>query len=210
MLITPVVAENNRVVSLTAPKDNYSKSNDGKGLSFPKVEETTSSPPYQGTGETLPETSPERYIDNTIATMSSWVMKPPPLPKNASRLTGKVCDITGKPIQLLNLRFASKKGHFFPESMNEHALRSDKNGDYYYDIPEEYLPDTFHIRKRGYYEYAGGEEIIPPNFKNLHQIVYIKKNETVHLDLMIDELPRTRPWWHFKYNTGKCNAPWPF
>jgi hypothetical protein len=142
--------------------------------------------------------------------MSSWVMKPPPLPKNASRLTGKVCDITGKPIQLLSLRFMSESGHFFPKSMNAHMLRSDKNGDYYYDIPAEYLPDTFHIRKRGYYEYIGEEEIIPSNFKNLHQIVYIKKNETVHLDLMIDELPRTRPWWHFKYNTGKCNAPWPF
>jgi hypothetical protein len=123
-----------------------------------------------------------------------------------SYLKGKVCNIDGKPIKNMALFLYALDGSY-ASTHYETAPKSDNEGNYIFEIPASYLPNAFNVTILHEMEYVAG---FPPNAINLHQKVYINRSETTSMDIMIDELPRTRPWWHFKYNTGKCNAAWPF
>jgi hypothetical protein len=123
-----------------------------------------------------------------------------------SYLKGKACNIDGKPIKNMSLYLTTLDGSYTSTNY-ESAPRSDNEGNYIFEIPASYLPNAFNVTKLYEIGYVAG---FPPNAINLHQKVYINRSETTYMDIMIDELPRTRAWWHFKYNTGKCNSPWLF
>jgi hypothetical protein len=126
-------------------------------------------------------------------------------------LQGKVCNIDGKPIKKMPLYLYSLDGGYRSNlylGRIDPPQKSNDKGNYRFEIPAYLLPNVFNVTKWNEEEYTDTD--FPPSAINLHQKIDINLSETVNMDIMIDELPRTRPWWHFKYNTGKCDAPWPF
>jgi hypothetical protein len=118
----------------------------------------------------------------------------PPIPM--SYIKGKICDINGKPLRRSVSLSSKNPRHSWPDG--EKAYINSENGEYSIYVVYDVLP-AFEDVFVHFYE---GEYV--------KRSVYLKRNETVHLDFMLEEMPRIRPWWHFKYNTGKCDAPWPF
>jgi hypothetical protein len=118
----------------------------------------------------------------------------PPIPM--SYIKGKICDINGKPLRRSVSLSSENPRHSWPDG--EKAYINSENGEYSIYVVYDVLP-AFEDVFVHFYE---GEYV--------KKTVYLKRNKTVYLDFMLEEMPRTRPWWHFKYNTGKCDAPWPF
>jgi hypothetical protein len=116
---------------------------------------------------------------------------------NHTFIMGTVCNLDGKPLHA-GLKLQSEKSGF-ERPGGEAGYGNNENGEYRFDIPNEYLPDYFFLSVSSY------------QFSHTGKTIYITKSDSIILkDIMVEEEPRTRPWWHFKYNTGKCNAPWPF
>ena len=143
----------------------------------------------------------EMTAQEKLAAIKKWEMmrekKPPSFSKYEVILIGKICNLDGKPLHT-GLKLTSKKNRYERPS-SEAGYTTNKYGEYYFGIPTQYLPDYFTLKLVSY------------QFGEIIKTFDIKESDIViHKDIMVEEIPRTRPWWHFKYNTGKCDAPWAF
>lgn len=116
---------------------------------------------------------------------------------NHTFIMGTVCNLDGNPLHA-GLKLQSKKSGF-ERPGGEAGYVNNQNGQYRFNIPNEYLPDYFFLSVSSY------------QFSHTIKTIYIAKSNSIILkDIMIEEVPRTRSWWHFKYNTEKCDEPWLF
>jgi hypothetical protein len=116
-------------------------------------------------------------------------------------IQGKICDINGEPINRFEMYVKSSNGNF--STGKYHPPYSNNKGEYQIYISHSYLPAEFEITSA----YETFDAPTPLDKNSFRRKVFVKKGETVYMDIMIDKNSQARPWWRFKYNTGNCDKP---